>query len=120
MDRTLGKTPAAFSGIRGLGAGGLIGFVLSALCSVASAAGPASPGLSPAQAARIAHACTATMGFSDGTVQYADCVSSLSNSLAGIQQAGGVKDIRMECADRTRKDGTTDAAQCSPDPGGER
>ncbi|MGB8840825.1 MAG: hypothetical protein WCC64_07115 [Aliidongia sp.] len=80
--------------------GWIVGLALSALSFAACAADGASPRLSAEQTARIAHACAVTMGFSTGTVQYADCVASLSNSVASLRPAHGVQDIRPECVDR--------------------
>jgi hypothetical protein len=76
-----------------------VSLALSLLSFAAGAAAP-SPRPSADQTARIAHACAVTMGFAQGTVQYADCVASLSNSVANLRPAHGVADGRPECADR--------------------
>jgi hypothetical protein len=98
--------------IRRSGAGWIVGLALTMLAPAACAAGLPLAGENSARSALIAHACTTTMGFSAGTVDYSDCVASLSKSAAASQQARALQDARAECADRALKEGTPDFALC--------
>jgi hypothetical protein len=101
---------------RRFGTGGAAVLALSALSFAACAADPSSSKLSAEQAARITHACAVTMGFSPGTVQYADCVASLSNSVVSLRPAHGVTETRPECVDRPGNPACPAAAPNPPRP----
>jgi hypothetical protein len=85
------RTPARYA------SGALIGGVV--LLAAASCANAAPTGNSdPGTAGRVARACSATMGLSSGTLDYADCVASLSASAAGMAANRTLTASRATCA----------------------
>ncbi|HVJ55663.1 MAG TPA: hypothetical protein VM689_24590 [Aliidongia sp.] len=92
-----------------------IGLALLALSPAACAAASPLAGENPQQSARITHACSATMGFSPGTLDYTECVASLSQSVAGVQQARTTQAARSACVSKALEDGTPDFALCMLD-----
>ncbi len=85
------RTPARYAGAALIG-----GVVLLAAASCANAA--PTGGTDPETADRVPRVCSATMGLSSGTLDYADCVASLSASAAGMAANGTLAASRATCA----------------------
>ena len=74
------------------------GLALLAVGSGAGAAPANSVGTDSEIASRLAHACSATMGLSPGTLDYADCVASLKASANGVVANRALQQSRADCA----------------------
>jgi hypothetical protein len=97
---------------RRFGASWTAGFALLALAPAACATALPAAAAHSEQPSRIVHACAQTMGLSPGTLDYSDCVASLSKSAADAQSAQNVQNGRSACSTQGLKEGTPDFALC--------
>lgn len=66
----------------------------------------------PARVARIQHACRDTMQLYPGEADYEDCILSLKQTMASIDQAAAVEQQRQQCFSQGLQSGTPEFARC--------
>lgn len=76
---------------------------------------PAAPELENGEAQQLVQvhrACESAMGLSPATAEYADCVGSLLQSLAGANEGASLQKVRAACAQEGLKPRTADFGLC--------
>jgi len=88
----------------------------SSLVLAACAMNPADAQSStPARVAQVHHACAVTMGLNPANSDYDMCVSSLLQTVAGLDQASLVERDRRACMQRGLQPNTPEFALCVVD-----
>jgi hypothetical protein len=82
-----------------------------------SAAGASQPGIDTTQLQRVQNACAA-MGLSRGDVQFDDCVTTLSRSVAAANRSAAISQARAQCSGSGLHPGSPDFANCVLDRNG--
>jgi hypothetical protein len=73
---------------------------------------PASENGEAQQLAQVHRACESAMGLSPATDEYAECVDSLRQSLAGANEVASLQNDRAACAQEGLKPETADFGLC--------
>jgi hypothetical protein len=90
-------------------------FASAVLLANHAPAAPESENGEARQVAQLHRACESTMGLTPGTAEYADCVGSLQQSLAGAAEGAALQKDQAACAQEGLKPQTADFGLCVVD-----